>query len=140
MHRDLLRLLRAERTVRRHLAATLVTAVAAALLVLVQAEVLAGVLSGRFPVAALAVLGAVAGLRALLGWARGVVAGRTAIGVKTALRHRLLLRPHGPADPGGRTSGELVTLAGRGLDALDPYLTGYLPAAAVAAVVPVAVL
>ncbi|HEX2316739.1 MAG TPA: thiol reductant ABC exporter subunit CydD, partial [Thermomonospora sp.] len=128
------------RTVRRHLAATLVTAVAAALLVLVQAEVLAGVLSGRFPVAALAVLGAVAGLRALLGWARGVVAGRTAIGVKTVLRHRLLDRPPGPADPHGRTSGELVTLAGRGLDALDPYLTGYLPAAAVAAVVPVAVL
>lgn len=33
----------------------------------------------------------------------------------------------------------MVTLAGRGLDALDPYLTGYLPSAAVAAVVPFAV-
>ncbi|REE97618.1 thiol reductant ABC exporter subunit CydD [Thermomonospora umbrina] len=139
MHRDLLRLARAERTVRRHLAVTLVTAVVAGLLVLVQAELLAGVLSGRFPVAALAGLGVVVGLRALLGWARDVVAGRTAIGVKTALRRRLLSRP---PDPGcaDRGSGELITLAGRGLDALDPYLTGYLPAAAVAAVVPVAVL
>ncbi|WP_181019453.1 thiol reductant ABC exporter subunit CydD [Nonomuraea typhae] len=142
MHKDLLRLMRAEQSVRRHLAVTLVAAVLAGLLVLVQAELLAGVLSGRFTLAALGVLALVVGLRALLGWSQGVFAGRTATGVKSALRERLLgrLQEMGPARLAGRRSGELVTLAGRGLDRLDPYLTGYLPAMAVAAVVPLAVL
>ncbi|MFD0477407.1 ABC transporter transmembrane domain-containing protein [Nonomuraea thailandensis] len=82
------------------------------------------------------------GVRALLAWTQGVFAGRTATGVKSALRHRLLerLRELGPARLAAHRSGELVTLAGRGLDGLDDYLTGYLPAIAVAAVVPVAVL
>ncbi|SDJ78876.1 ATP-binding cassette, subfamily C/ATP-binding cassette, subfamily C, CydD [Nonomuraea jiangxiensis] len=134
--------MRAERSVRRHLAVTMVAAVAAGLLVLVQAELLAGVLSGRFTSAALAGLAAVVGLRAALAWGQGVFAGRTATGVKSALRHRLLgrLRDLGPARLAAHRSGELVTLAGRGLDGLDNYLTGYLPAIAVAAVVPVAVL
>ena len=142
MHKDLLRLARAERSLRRHLAITLAVAVLAGLLVLVQAELLAGVLSGRFAPAVLIGLAAVIGLRALLGWGQGIFAARTATGVKSALRHRLLARLQelGPARLGGHRSGELVTLTGRGLDALDPYLTGYLPAVAVAAVVPVAVL
>ncbi|MEU8249238.1 thiol reductant ABC exporter subunit CydD [Nonomuraea sp. NPDC048916] len=142
MHKDLLHLMRAERAVRRHLAVTLAAAVLAGLLVLVQAELLAGVLSGRFAVTALAGLVAVVGLRALLAWTQGVFAGHTATGVKSALRHRLLARLQelGPARLTGHRSGELVTLTGRGLDGLDPYLTGYLPAIAVAAVVPVAVL
>ncbi|MFC7587136.1 ABC transporter transmembrane domain-containing protein [Nonomuraea antimicrobica] len=142
MHKDLLALMRAERSVRRHLGVTMAAAVLAGLLVLVQAELLAGVLSGRFTAAALAVLAAVVGLRALLAWGQGVFAGRTATGVKSALRHRLLdrLRELGPARLTAHGSGELVTLAGRGLDRLDDYLTGYLPAIAVAAVVPLAVL
>ncbi|MBB5077639.1 thiol reductant ABC exporter subunit CydD [Nonomuraea endophytica] len=142
MHKDLLRLMRAEQSVRRHLAVTLAAATLAGLLVLVQAELLAGVLSGRFTLAALGVLALVVGLRALLGWSQGVFAGRTATGVKSALRERLLgrLQEMGPARLAGHRSGELVTLAGRGLDRLDPYLAGYLPAMAVAAVVPLAVL
>ncbi|WP_171055399.1 MULTISPECIES: thiol reductant ABC exporter subunit CydD [unclassified Nonomuraea] len=142
MHKDLLRLMRAERSVRRHLAVTMAAAVLAGLLVLVQAELLAGVLSGRFTAAALAALAAVVCVRALLAWTQGVFAGRTATGVKSALRHRLLarLRELGPGRLAAHRSGELVTLAGRGLDGLDAYLTGYLPAIAVAAVVPVAVL
>ncbi|MEO3884560.1 thiol reductant ABC exporter subunit CydD [Nonomuraea sp. B5E05] len=142
MHKDLLRLMRAEHSVRRHLAVTMAAAVLAGLLVLVQAELLAGVLSGRFTAAALAVLAAVVCVRALLAWSQGVFAGRTATGVKSALRHRLLarLRDLGPGRLAAHRSGELVTLAGRGLDGLDAYLTGYLPAIAVAAVVPVAVL
>ncbi|MFI6318489.1 thiol reductant ABC exporter subunit CydD [Nonomuraea sp. NPDC050556] len=142
MHKDLLRLMRAERSVRRHLTVTLVVAVTAGLLVLVQAELLAGALSGRFTAVALIWLALVVGLRALLGWAQGVFAGRTASGVKSALRHRLLgrLQDMGPSALAGRRSGELVTLTGRGLDGLDPYLTGYLPAVAVAGVVPLAVL
>ncbi|MEV1246706.1 thiol reductant ABC exporter subunit CydD [Nonomuraea sp. NPDC050022] len=142
MHKDLLRLMRAEQSVRRHLTVTFAAAMAAGLLVLVQAELLAGVLSGRFTTVALAGLAAVVGLRALLGWTQGIFAGRTATGVKSALRHRLLarLRELGPARLAGHRSGELVTLTGRGLDRLDAYLTGYLPSIAVAAVVPLAVL
>ncbi|MFC4008745.1 thiol reductant ABC exporter subunit CydD [Nonomuraea purpurea] len=142
MHKDLLRLMRAERSVRRHLAVTMAAAVLAGLLVLVQAELLAGVLSGRFTAVALAGLVAVVFVRALLAWTQGVFAGRTATGVKSALRHRLLerLRELGPGRLTEHRSGELVTLAGRGLDRLDAYLTGYLPSIAVAAVVPVAVL
>ncbi|WP_433509523.1 thiol reductant ABC exporter subunit CydD [Nonomuraea sp. CA-143628] len=134
--------MRAEQLVRRHLAVTFAAAMAAGLLVLVQAELLAGVLSGRFTTVALAGLAAVVGVRALLGWTQGIFAGRTATGVKSALRHRLLarLRELGPARLAGHRSGELVTLTGRGLDRLDAYLTGYLPSIAVAAVVPLAVL
>ncbi|MFD1539708.1 thiol reductant ABC exporter subunit CydD [Nonomuraea guangzhouensis] len=142
MHKDLLRLMRAEQSVRRHLAVTFAAAMAAGLLVLVQAELLAGVLSGRFTAVALAGVAAVVGVRALLAWTQGIFAGRTATGVKSALRHRLLARLQelGPARLAGHRSGELVTLTGRGLDGLDAYLTGYLPAIAVAGVVPVAVL
>ncbi|MEO3857010.1 thiol reductant ABC exporter subunit CydD [Acrocarpospora sp. B8E8] len=134
MHRDLMRVLP-----RRHLAVCLGAAIVAGLLVLVQAELLAGVLSGRFAVGALLPLALVIGLRGALGWAQGVAAGRTASGVKSLLRHRLLSRFQ-DMSPAEHRSGELVTLTGRGLDALDPYLTGYLPSVAVAAVVPVAVL
>ncbi|MFI6632842.1 thiol reductant ABC exporter subunit CydD [Nonomuraea fuscirosea] len=142
MHKDLLALMRAERSVRRHLGVTMAAALLAGLLVLMQAELLAGVLSGRFTAAALAVLAVVVGARALLAWTQGIFGGRTATGVKSALRHRLLerLRELGPARLAAHRSGELVTLAGRGLDRLDDYLTGYLPSIAVAAVVPIAVL
>ncbi|MEU0519511.1 thiol reductant ABC exporter subunit CydD [Streptosporangium sp. NPDC006007] len=142
MHKDLVRLALGERAVRRHLALCLAAAVLAGLLVLVQAEVLAGVLSGRFATSALALLALVVAVRAALGLVQGVAAGHTSTRVKSALRRRLLsrLQELGPARPASRRSGELVTLAGRGLDALDPYLSGYLPAAAVAAVVPIAVL
>ncbi|MCG5217456.1 thiol reductant ABC exporter subunit CydD [Streptosporangium sp. KLBMP 9127] len=142
MHKDLLRLARAERAVKRHLAVCLAAAVLAGLLVLVQAELLAGVLSGRFALSALVFLALVVGVRALLGWVQGVAGGRTATAVKSTLRHRLLgrLQDLGPGRLSAHRSGELVTLTGRGLDALDPYLTGYLPAVAIAAIVPVAVL
>ncbi|NRQ39143.1 thiol reductant ABC exporter subunit CydD [Nonomuraea sp. NN258] len=142
MHKGLLALLRAERPIRRHVAVTLAAAVLAGLLVLVQAELLAGVLSGRFTAAALGAVAAVAAVRALLAWSQGVFAGRTATGVKSALRLRLLARLQelGPGRLSGHRSGELVTLTGRGLDGLDAYLTGYLPSIAVAAIVPLAVL
>ncbi|MEV0587617.1 thiol reductant ABC exporter subunit CydD [Nonomuraea sp. NPDC050310] len=140
MHKDLMRLLRA--TVRGHLLVVLGSAVLAGVLVLVQAELLAGVLSGRFPAAVLLGLALVVGLRALLGWFQGVYGGRLATGAKSELRRRLLDRfgRLGPVRLSSRRSGELLTLVGRGLDRLDPYLTGYLPAVAVAAVVPLAVL
>ncbi|MEU3164568.1 thiol reductant ABC exporter subunit CydD [Streptosporangium sp. NPDC006930] len=142
MHKDLVRLALGERAVRRHLAVCLAAAVLTGLLVLVQAELLAGVLSGRFATPALILLALVVGVRALLTLGQGIAAGRMTTGVKSALRHRLLarLRDLGPVRPASQRSGELVTLTGRGLDALDPYLSGYLPAVAVAGVVPIAVL
>lgn len=142
MHKDLVRLALGERAVRRHLAVCLAAAVLTGLLVLVQAELLAGVLSGRFAAPALILLALVVGVRALLTLTQGAAAGRMTTGVKSALRHRLLarLRDLGPVRPASQRSGELVTLTGRGLDALDPYLSGYLPAVAVAGVVPIAVL
>ncbi|MFC4060175.1 thiol reductant ABC exporter subunit CydD [Planomonospora corallina] len=142
MHKDLLRLIRSERAVRRHLALCLAAAILAGLLVLLQAELLAGVLSGRLATSALWTLVLVVAARGLLSLVQGVAAGRTTTAVKSVLRHRLLarLRKIGPARAASHRSGELVTLTGRGLDALDPYLNGYLPAVAVGAVVPVAVL
>ncbi|GIH68405.1 thiol reductant ABC exporter subunit CydD [Sphaerimonospora thailandensis] len=169
MHKDLLRLARTERAVRLHLAGCLAAAVAAGLLVLAQAELLAMVLSGGASQgvvtggvsSALLLLALVVAARGLLGWAQGIFAGRAATTLKSALRRRLLPRLGAPdgtaagttasarddteagatgsAAGSGVRSGELVTLAGRGLDALDPYLTGYLPAVAVAGVVPLAV-
>ncbi|MEU8270766.1 thiol reductant ABC exporter subunit CydD [Sphaerisporangium sp. NPDC049002] len=142
MHTDLVLLARTERTVRRHLLTCVAAAVLAGLLVLAQAELLSGVLSGGLTAAALLPLAGVVVARALLGWLNGVAGGRTATALKSVLRARLLsrLRDLGPARITSHRSGELVTLAGRGLDALDPYVTGYLPAVAVAGVVPVAVL
>ncbi|RCG33227.1 thiol reductant ABC exporter subunit CydD [Sphaerisporangium album] len=142
MHRDLLRLARTEQAVRVHLFACVAAAVLAGLLVLAQAELLSGVLSGALTTAALIPLALVVAARALFGLVQGAAAGRTATALKSVLRHRLLARLGGlgPARLTARRSGELVTLAGRGLDALDPYVTGYLPAVAVAGVVPVAVL
>jgi ATP-binding cassette subfamily C protein/ATP-binding cassette subfamily C protein CydD len=101
------------------------------------------VLSGAFAVAALFPMALVVVARGALGWAQGVLAGRTATALKSVLRRKLLSRYQDMFEdlgPAAYRSGELVTLAGRGLDALDPYLTGYLPAVAVAGVVPVAVL
>ncbi|GII84946.1 thiol reductant ABC exporter subunit CydD [Sphaerisporangium siamense] len=142
MHKDLLLLARTERAVRRHLLVCVAAAVLAGLLVLAQAELLSGVLSGALTTAALLPLAGVVAARALFGLLHGAAAGRTASALKSVLRGRLLARfgELGPARLASRRSGELVTLAGRGLDALDPYVTGYLPAVAVAGVVPVAVL
>ncbi|GAA3137256.1 hypothetical protein GCM10010466_30130 [Planomonospora alba] len=142
MHKDLLRLIRSEQAVRRHLVLCLAAAILAGLLVLLQAELLAGVLSGRLAVTALWTLALVVAARALLGLVQGVAAGHASTAVKSVLRHRLLarLQEMGPARLTSHRSGELVTLTGRGLDALDPYLSGYLPAVAVGGVVPIAVL
>ncbi|WP_406728622.1 thiol reductant ABC exporter subunit CydD [Streptomyces sp. GD-15H] len=142
MHKGLLESVRSDHIVLRHLSVCLAAAVLAGLFVLIQAELLAGLLSGRHTGPVWAALVGVVAARALLGWAQAAAAARTASAVKRGLRARLtahLNRP-GAAARSGERSGELVTLVGRGLDSLDAYLTGYLPAAAVAAVVPLAVL
>ncbi|GAA2102543.1 thiol reductant ABC exporter subunit CydD [Actinomadura alba] len=98
-------------------------AVVQGLLVLAQAELVVRALAppdaGPLPWLA----GTVA-LRAGLSWATAQYARRTAADAKADLRSSLLHARGGP------------TLIVKGLDALDPYLTGYLPQLAVAAIVP----
>jgi ATP-binding cassette subfamily C protein CydD len=72
----------------------------------------------------------------------GVVAGRMAAITKAQLRTELLAMAgrKGPVWLGGQRAGELATLTGRGLDALDGYFTGYLPQLVLSVTVPLAVL
>lgn len=148
------RLLREMPAGRRYLATLCVLATATAALIITQASLLAGVLAYGFGAEGtasevlgalafpLAVLAGVVAARAALAWYQETVARRAAETVKAGLRRRLLARPQelGPAWTTEQRAGELATLAGRGLDALDPYFTTYLPRLALAAVVPLAVL
>ncbi|MET0236570.1 MAG: thiol reductant ABC exporter subunit CydD [Kibdelosporangium sp.] len=98
--------------------------------VLIQAELLAGLLAGdvslALPVAALTG-------RALLAWAQGSVAARFTASAKAYLRSRVLRATT-------ESAGAQTTLVTKGIDAVGPYLTGYLPQLVVSVTVPVAVL
>jgi ATP-binding cassette subfamily C protein CydD len=98
--------------------------------VLVQAELLAGLLAGdvslALPIAAL--LG-----RGLLAWAQDRLAARFTASTKTCLRSRVLRATM-------ESAGAQTTLVTKGIDAVGPYLTGYLPQLVVSATVPLAVL
>ncbi|WP_433338659.1 thiol reductant ABC exporter subunit CydD [Spirillospora sp. CA-294931] len=107
-------------------------AVARGVLLVVAAEVLARAVAG-LDAGLLVVLAGVVAVRAVVGWCGSLVAGSVAAGVKRELRGGLLRRPAGAA--GGR-----VTLLTRGLDAVDPFFTGYVPQLLSARVVPVVVL
>ncbi|MFC6936983.1 ABC transporter transmembrane domain-containing protein [Actinomadura yumaensis] len=145
---------------RRVLAVLLALVVGQGVLLVVQAGLLARAVAdldaGPLPWLA----GAVAG-RAVLAWVGTSVAGRASASVKRGLREALLAVPAaGPAaaaadadadadavGPGGaasgagvRGAGARVTLLTRGLDALDPFFTGYVPQLLAACVVPVLVL
>jgi ATP-binding cassette subfamily C protein CydD len=106
------------------------------------ATLLAAAAGGRLDRRALAEFVLAVALRAGLGWLRGLVAARTAAGVKASLRADLLaaVGRRGPAWLTGQRAGEIATLGGRGLDALDAYFGGYLPQLLLAVTVPLAVL
>src|SRR5918995_802764 len=79
--------------------------------------------------------------RAVMLWAREVVAGYGAVRVKSVLRERLyahLLRL-GPADAAGEKAGELATTATEGVERIEPYFARYLPQVALSAAVPLLV-
>ncbi|MQA83714.1 MAG: thiol reductant ABC exporter subunit CydD [Streptosporangiales bacterium] len=146
-------LLRQLPAARRYLATLALVGAAAALLVITQASLLAGLLADGFHGASLGVgpaaltlplvaLVAVVAARTALAWYQETAARRAAATVLAELRARLLARTQelGPGWLSGQRAGELATLAGRGLDALGPYFTGYLPRLVLAAVVPAAVL
>lgn len=87
----------------------------------------------------LGVLGAF--VRGAAAWAQRAAGARAAVGVKTALRRKLIGRSVGS---GGRDldidDGALVLTATRSLDDLDDYFTGVLPALTASAVIPLAVI
>ncbi|MFJ2770628.1 thiol reductant ABC exporter subunit CydD [Streptomyces sp. NPDC087300] len=131
---------------RRHMTYSTLLALTGAGLVVAQAVPLATVLAdgfvGRPPrLAPLAALGAVLALRALVAWARGGLAQRAAADAKRGLRDKVTgrLQDTGPLRLAARRHGETATLLTRGIDAVDPYVTGYLPTKAAVGVVPLTV-
>ncbi|MGI5418377.1 thiol reductant ABC exporter subunit CydD [Actinomadura luteofluorescens] len=143
------RLLRHARTTRPFLAASVLLGAATAGLIIAQATLLAGMLTRAFLHGAslgdlrtplLLLLAVVLG-RTLVAWLQEVAAHRSSAAVKSQLRGRLLAHALtlGPRWLSGERSGELATLATRGIDALDDYFSRYLPQLVLAMIVPVAV-
>ena len=143
------RLLRYARAARGYLAFTIALGLVVTALVLAQAGLLAHALATAARgtgVAALwptlVLLLAVAAARAAATGGGEAVALRAAAGVKFQLRRKLAAHTLrlGPAWLGGQQTGEIATLATKGLDALDPYFARYLPQLVLAVAVPLAVL
>ncbi|KOV39079.1 ABC transporter [Streptomyces sp. XY431] len=144
------RLLRHARTTRVFLAGSVLLGTANAALVVAQAGLIAELVVRGFQQRAglgelgtpLALLVLTAVGRGLVGWLTELVAHRSVARVKSTLRRRLLdhATALGPAYLAGRRTGELTTLATRGVDALDDYFARYLPQLALAVTVPVTVL
>ncbi|MFD3586755.1 thiol reductant ABC exporter subunit CydD [Streptomyces sp. NPDC058683] len=145
-----LRLLRYARATRLFLIAVVGLGAVGAGLVIAQAMLIAEVVVGAFQHGhsvselrtPLLLLAAVAIGRALVSWLTELAAHRASAAVKSELRGRLLDRAValGPGWLSGQRTGSLVTLATRGVDALDDYFSRYLPQLGLAVVVPVAVL
>jgi thiol reductant ABC exporter CydD subunit len=144
------RLLRHARAVRTLLAGSVAVGTASAVCTIIQALLLAGILSRavldrvaiselRAPLIALAV---VMVLRAVLGWAGEELARRGAVRLTAQLRRALLVHALalGPRWSGRQRTGELATLATTGVDGLENYAARYLPQLVLASVVPTAML
>ncbi|QJS11102.1 thiol reductant ABC exporter subunit CydD [Streptomyces argyrophyllae] len=144
------RLLRYARATRLFLVAVIGLGAVGAGLVIAQAMLVAEIVVGAFQhgqsVAELRtpllLLAGVAVGRSLVAWLTELAAHRASAAVKSELRGRLLDRAAalGPGWLSGQRTGSLVTLATRGVDALDDYFSRYLPQLGLAVVVPVAVL
>ncbi|WP_435255735.1 thiol reductant ABC exporter subunit CydD [Streptomyces althioticus] len=144
------RLLRYARATRGFLAAVVGLGAVGAGLVVAQAMLIAEIVVGSFQDGRsvgelrtpLLLLVAVAAGRGLVGWLTELAAHRASAAVKSELRGRLLDRATalGPGWLDGQRTGSLVTLATRGVDALDGYFSRYLPQLGLAVVVPAAVL
>jgi len=140
------RLVRRARPVRAFLGALAGIGAAAAVLLIVQATLLADLISGLVltPRSQASYAGPVAGLiaaslgRAALAWFREACAVRTSTAVKAALRADLIkaLTTGRVRAADRERAGEAAVLATRGIDALDGYFARYLPQLALAAIVP----
>ena len=144
------RLLKFGRAARIYVAVSVLLGTLKGVLLIAQAWLLATVVAGAFvdgkDLAGLSVpielLLAVFVLRALVSWSQELAANRCSAKVKSMLRVALLRRA-AQLGPDGRVtgrSGDLATLAVRGVDALDGYFARYLPQLVLAVVVPLTVL
>jgi len=143
------RLLRYSAAARGYLAVTVALGLAATGLILVQAGLLAHVLASAATGTGVTLLAGTLGAlvavllaRAAASYGGEVTALRAAAAVKSQLRRRLANHALGlgPSWLTRHRSGEVTTLATRGLDGLDPYFARYLPQLVLACVVPFAVL
>ena len=143
------RLLRYSAAARGYLTVTVALGLAAAALILIQAGLLARLLASAATGTGVTLLAGPLGLlaavllaRAAAGYGGEVTALRAAAAVKSQLRRRLTghALALGPSWLARHRSGEVTTLATRGLDGLDAYFARYLPQLVLACVVPFAVL
>ena len=144
------RLLDHGRAARGYLVLSVVLGAATALLVVARAWLLAVIVVGAAADGkdlgqlrgALVALLLVVVVRAAVAWYSDVAADRCSARVKSQLRAALAERvaADAPSALGGRRTGELVTLATRGVDALDGYFSRYLPQLVLAVIVPLTVL
>ncbi len=143
------RLLRYARQTAVHIGVLVGLGTAAAVLIIAQAQLLAGAISSVFLrgtalsalTGTLTALVVVFAVRALVAWATEASSYRASAAVKSALRRRLLAHAValGPRWLAAKRSGELVTLATQGIDALDGYFAAYLPQLVLAVVIPLVI-
>ena len=114
---------------RGYLAALTALGVGTAVVVLIQADGLATLLTGGGVSVALVIAVAT---RIVLVVVQGLLTSRFAAAAQAGLRRRLL---GGTGDPGAT-----ATRITKGVDATEAYLTGYLPATVLSALLPIAVL
>lgn len=156
------RLWQRARATRTYLAAGVAVGTATAVLIVAQAWLLADAIGDTFALvrtgdavttrdlttltAALPVLVAVIGGRALLTWLNQVLAVRASAAVKSQLRADIVearLRRRDPVSsgvgPAVGDSASLVTVVTQGLDALDGYFARYLPQLVLAVTIPLVV-
>ena len=143
------RLLRRARPVRRLLALDVVLGLVAAVLVLVQATLLARIVARAFEGASLANVSrdivllalAFAG-RGALAWGFELAGRRAAASVLSELRLALVTRRlrDQPLALDGVEAGEVAASAVQGVDGLEAYFARYLPQLVLASIVPIVVL
>ena len=143
------RLLRYARVTRAFIAGSVALGCVNALLIVAQAWLLATVIADAFAGDRLAQLRApIAGIlivvlaRAVVAWGAELVARRCSTLAKRQLREALLRRilAGRPSAIAPQRTGEIATLATRGIDALDGYFSLYVPQLLLAVIVPVTVL
>jgi thiol reductant ABC exporter CydD subunit len=145
-----MRLLRWGRPTRIYLVLSVALGTLRGLLLIAQAWLLATIIAGAFmskkDLAGLRrpieLLLAVVVIRAIVSWVSEWSANRCSAQVKSMLRAALVKRASvlGPDGRAAAPSGQLATLATRGLDALDGYFARYLPQVFLSVIVPLTVL
>ncbi|WP_395727123.1 thiol reductant ABC exporter subunit CydD [Nakamurella sp.] len=144
------RLTRYASGVRRLLVVSVALGLASAVVVVIQAVLIAGLLAeviigGTAPADLAGRLGALAAViaaRAALAWAAEETAGRSATTVTAGLRRDLLVHAAalGPRWRSAEHGGRLAVLATTGVESLHTYLARYLPQLVLSVVVPVVML